>query len=204
MAKTEKRAKKGTAKPSDSMKATKLGAEKIDAGNMDMIRDILFGQKMRDYEKRFQRLEERLVRETGELREEMGRQMETLESYIRREIDAVGERLKKEVATREEGLSGLTKEVKELGTNLNRKIDQAEEIQAKEAKDLREEILALSKRLARDIQDKHDQIQLKLEQVAEDLGNEKVDRQSLADFFMDLSMRLSDDSAIGDLLESKA
>src|ERR1700749_3579611 len=39
------------------------------AGNVDKIRDILFGSQMRDYESRFARLEEALVKETAEIRE---------------------------------------------------------------------------------------------------------------------------------------
>jgi len=34
------------------------------AGNVDKIRDILFGSQMRDYESRFARLEETLIKET--------------------------------------------------------------------------------------------------------------------------------------------
>ena len=33
-------------------------------GNVDQIRDILFGGQMRDYERRFEELEERMKRET--------------------------------------------------------------------------------------------------------------------------------------------
>ncbi len=39
------------------------------AGNVDRIRDILFGSQMRDYETRFSRLEETVARETTEIRE---------------------------------------------------------------------------------------------------------------------------------------
>ena len=38
-------------------------------GNVDKIRDILFGSQMRDYETRFARLEETLSKEASELRE---------------------------------------------------------------------------------------------------------------------------------------
>src|SRR5947209_6262346 len=39
------------------------------AGNVDKIRDILFGTQMRDYDSRFARLEETLVKENAEIRE---------------------------------------------------------------------------------------------------------------------------------------
>ncbi len=40
-----------------------------ESGKVDRIRDILFGSQMRDYDGRFQKLEERLTREADELRE---------------------------------------------------------------------------------------------------------------------------------------
>ena len=44
-----------------------LGDETAGAGNLAKVRDILFGAQMRENDKRFSRLEERLVKEIGEL-----------------------------------------------------------------------------------------------------------------------------------------
>jgi hypothetical protein len=53
------------------------------AGNVDKIRDILFGSQMRDYESRFARLEETLIKETLEIRETSRRRFDQLEEGIR-------------------------------------------------------------------------------------------------------------------------
>ena len=39
--------------------------------NIDQLRDIIFGGQMREYEKRFVRMEERLAKEISEMREEV-------------------------------------------------------------------------------------------------------------------------------------
>ena len=62
------------------------------AGNVDKIRDILFGSQMRDYEARFARLEETLVKETMEIRETNRRRFDQLETYIKREFETVQSR----------------------------------------------------------------------------------------------------------------
>ena len=55
--------------PSDSAKedspsaAVNEGINQPEAGNVDKIREILFGGQMRAYDKRFSRLEERLTKE---------------------------------------------------------------------------------------------------------------------------------------------
>jgi len=47
-------------------------------GNVDKIRDILFGSQMRDYETRFARLEETVAKETAEMRETNRRRFDQL------------------------------------------------------------------------------------------------------------------------------
>ena len=51
--------------------------------SVDKIRDILFGSQIKNYEARFARLEENLVRETVELKETMRRRFESLEGFFK-------------------------------------------------------------------------------------------------------------------------
>src|ERR1700743_680264 len=83
------------------------------AGNVDKIRDILFGSQMRDYESRIARLEETLVKETTEMRETNRRRFDELESYIRGEFESVQNRLKAERDERSDSTSQLGREFKE-------------------------------------------------------------------------------------------
>src|ERR1700735_4587522 len=66
------------------------------AGNVDKIRDILFGSQMRDYEARFARLEETLIKETLEIRETNRRRFDQLETFIKREFETVQAKFKAE------------------------------------------------------------------------------------------------------------
>src|SRR3979409_1479285 len=84
------------------------GAEELGGGgNIDKIREILFGIQMRDYEKRFARLEERLLKESGDLREEAKKRFDSLELYIKHEMEALTERLTAEQHARTESLEQL-------------------------------------------------------------------------------------------------
>src|SRR4051794_10546298 len=44
--------------------------------SLDKVRDILFGDQMRDVERRFARLEERLIKETADLKDDVRRRLE--------------------------------------------------------------------------------------------------------------------------------
>ena len=84
----------GHTSPEDSQSPDRAGVAAQAGGNVDKIRDILFGSQMRDYEARFARLEETLVKETVEIRETSRRRFEQLESYIKREFETVQARFK--------------------------------------------------------------------------------------------------------------
>ena len=81
------------------------------AANLEKVRDLLFGGQMRDYDRRFATLEERILRETGELREDVKRRLTAIEQLLAKEIDALNDRLKSE---QEDRLSGA----KDLGRQL--------------------------------------------------------------------------------------
>ena len=94
--------------------ANKNPKTSADAGaNVDKIRDILFGSQMRDYDKKFTRFEERLLKETLELREEIKRRFASLETYVKNEVDALSGRQKAEKTERLESLKELAKELQE-------------------------------------------------------------------------------------------
>ena len=53
-----------------------------ESGKVDRIRDILFGSQMRDYDSRFQRLDERLTREAADARADTQKRLEALETFL--------------------------------------------------------------------------------------------------------------------------
>ena len=55
-----------------------IEGELVPGGNLDKVRNILFGAQSRDYERRFARLEERLAKETADLRDDMRRRFDSL------------------------------------------------------------------------------------------------------------------------------
>lgn len=66
------------------------------AANLDKVRDLIFGGQMRDYDRRFTALEERIVKETADLRDEVRKRLSAIEGLISREVDALNDRLKAE------------------------------------------------------------------------------------------------------------
>jgi hypothetical protein len=165
-------------------------------GNIDKIRDILFGIQMRDYEKRFVRLEERLLKESNDLRAESKQRFDSLELYIKHELEALGERVIAEQNTRSDSLEQLSQGVKDTFRAVDKKTAQMDEQSAKSQRELRQQMLDQSKSLGDDMRLKYSELLAALEREATELRTDKADRSALAALFTEVAMRLNNDFKI--------
>ena len=174
-----------------SQSASKSGGE-----SLDKVRDILFGSQAREYEKRFARLEDRLLKEASDLREDLKRRFDTLEGYIKKEIEALGARLKAEHDERTESAKELSVELKDTARTFEKKTGQLDEHLTNSERQLREQILDQSKNIADEIRQKHEAVTTSLERATSELRDEKTDRAALAALFMEVAMRLNNEFKI--------
>ena len=180
-------------KKSDETPNAGQGLEMADAGSMDKIRDILFGNQARDYENRFIQMEEQLTREAADLRQELVKRIDTLESYIKQEIKDINQRIIRESQERSDTADAIRKEIKENVESLNKKLLNDEENLARKTTELREQILEQSKTLSAEILSKYEQTSTDLKKSAAALDDAKVNRSDLSGFFLEIAMRLSGD-----------
>lgn len=165
-------------------------------GNVDKIRDILFGGQMRDYDKRFSRLEERLLKESAELRAETKRLFETLETFVKKELEALTDSLQAERQSRDTSVQSVSGELRETGKALEGKIQQTVERATRTQSDLRQQILDQSKNLIDEMRRKHEELSTAMGRELAELNREKTDRASLSALFTEVAMRLNNDFKI--------
>ena len=162
------------------------------AGNVDKIRDILFGTQMRDYEARFARLEETLVKETVEIRETNRRRFEQMEGFIKRELESLQTRLKSERDERLDSSAQQSREVKELGDTLSRRLRDLDDRESTSERALRNDLLDQARNLGEEIRTSHEELAALLEKRVHELRDGKTDRAALASLFNEVALRLSD------------
>jgi len=162
-------------------------------GNVDKIRDILFGTQMRDYEVRFSRLEESLRKESSDLRDSTKRRLDALEGYIKKELESLETRLKGEKQERTEAHSELSADLKSTAASLSRKISEAENQNGQAQRELRRELLEQSKSLGDEIRSKSEELASLLDRRVQELRNDKTDRAALASLLTEVAMRLTDE-----------
>lgn len=164
----------GTSQPEGAAKDSTTERPEDRAGNIDKVRDILFGGQMREYDRRFGRLEERLSREIVELKDDIRSRMTALEQFVKQETSALADRLTAEHDAR---------------TAAMREVDKAQ-------RDLRQQMLDMQQKLSEDLRQKIEDVLARLSREAAELRHDKADRAALADLLTEMAMRLNHDLSI--------
>jgi len=139
------------------------------------------------------RLDERMNKETAGLKEDLRKRFESLEIYVKAEVDALSERLRSEQADRLESLKEVAHDLKETGRGLERRLGQLDDQATKSQREIRQQILEQSKSLSDEIRQKYELVSAALEQQVGELRTDKTDRNALADLFTELAIRLNND-----------
>lgn len=166
-----------------------------EAGSIDQIRDIIFGSQMKEYERRFQRLEERSQQRIDALHVEVGQRLEAIEAFFRKEFETHSEQQKNEQIARSDAVQTLSNSIGDAVRALTASIEAQAQKQAHDAHELRQQLMDLSKCLSEEIHQKHDESAQRLDRAVRDLDHGKVARASLSEILVDMAVRLSDELA---------
>jgi DNA repair exonuclease SbcCD ATPase subunit len=170
--------------------------EMLGSGNLDQVREILFGSQSRGVDKRLARLEEELPKRIAEMREDLKRGIATLEAYARHEIDSLNERLRAEGKERGDGDEELSGRLDESVKALRKEVGQVDQRATAAQRDLRQHLLDQAKRLDDEIQRRSDDLAAALARAVEELRNEKADRKAVAGILHEVAIRLTDESLL--------
>jgi DNA anti-recombination protein RmuC len=177
-------AREGPATDPDQVDELPQPDDRSASGNLDKIRDILFGAQAREHDRRFAQLEQHLIREASDLRNDLKRRFESLELYIKKEVEALTSRLTKEQEIRGESVTNLTQDLTQLAATLEHKAHVLQQLTERTSE------------LATDVRARHAEATSALNQAVHDLRAEKTDRGTLAAILLEASQRLSSDEAV--------
>jgi hypothetical protein len=170
--------------------------------NVDRIREILFGSQMREYEQRFKQLEERLFRETGELKTEVRRRLESLETYTRQEVEALSNRLKTERSERTETVDRISREADDAFRAVERRLVQSDEQMSKDMRDLRQLVLERHRGLSDELAQCISNLEMLQSRRLEEVRGSAVDRMALASLLTEVALRIRGESVVSGVEEA--
>lgn len=171
-------------------------AEAREEEGIDKVRDILFGTQVRQYEQKFKHLEDLIQKEIANLRSETTKSADTLEIYVKKELEALSDQVKNEQTARTESAEELSEKIDRTVKSIERKTGQLSEKVIATQRDLQEQILQQSKSLMEEIRSQNSQVSSSLDRSVNDLRTEKMDRLAFANLLMEVAMRLKDEFKI--------
>jgi hypothetical protein len=169
-----------------------------ESAKVDRIRDILFGPLMREYDGRFQRLEDNLARE-AEIRSDTQKRLDALERFIKGEVDSLNSRAAAEHGERCNATDKLGRDLAYAARNLDTKVSNLSEQTAKNLGELRELLLQQYKILGGEIKDKYDQMKAGLDHETAQIRSGMIAREALAEMLNEVALRLKNEFRISGL-----
>lgn len=168
----------------------------LQSGNIDKVRDILFGGQMREYERRFSRLEERLAQDTAEMKDEVRRRLAALESFVRQESESLAARLTSEHEERTDVTRDLAQDVRAQAKAFEKKAGQLDDQIGRVQRDLRQQLLDVQKSLDDELRRKVEDVLGRLARESRELRADKADRATIAALLTEMAMRLTNDLSL--------
>ncbi|MCB1043789.1 MAG: hypothetical protein KDC35_12665 [Acidobacteria bacterium] len=172
--------------------ATKAKDTKVleEGGNVDKIREILFGGQMRQYERRFEEMEARIKSELDELRALINKQVSSLDEWARREVDRLDARNQDEKKERYEAVKKLEDSLRESSDQAHKTVQILDERMTSEQRELRAQMRSQAQSFEASLADWRESLKHDTTQLGQRLEQDKVSKQDLAGFLSEMALRL--------------
>lgn len=173
--------------------AGNANGEAADADNVDKIRDILFGNQMREVEQRFASLEKSLAKDLAAIRSENALQIESLKTFIESEIEILGSKLAGEEKTRIENVDELDDKVKQHVKQIDGKIGDVVKSLDKNTREINQKILKQTQDFGNELNSQINETRERMDDQRQALSEAKVDKLSLSEMFNALALQVTGD-----------
>ena len=155
-------------------------------GNVEQIREILFGGHIRAFDERFDLVEARLSKESNNLRKALEKRVLELERLLGDFREEAGDQLNAESSNRDLALNKVELAMTSARMDAENQMAEMQDRHNSEIKALRAELKTAHKDLSTAL-GKNERTQ---ERRAEKLDNDKVTRKDLSNFLTDVAKKL--------------
>jgi chromosome segregation ATPase len=186
--KSSSRASEVTALLSD-----KGGASGAEAGSVDKIRDLLFGNQMQDYDRRFSKLEERFLQRFKDTESETAHNLGAFESNAKKQVDSLAGQLRDEKEQRADADKEIERVLREQNQVLEKRIRSLSDQLSQLDRDMSDRLTRESQALRDELKQKGTDLKETIERMFAELSGVKTDRTLLASLFVEVAKCLSQD-----------
>ena len=159
-------------------------------GNIDQIRDIIFGSQLRDYDNRLDRLEADTAMFQQEVRDRIDQIKANLSTELRTATDALEKKLKTLSLQTQEGSIDLQQQVDRIQRKFSSSIESLDNTIDKQERDLRSDLLQTRTNLQNDVLALRDMVFEELDRRFSLVREGKVSKDDMAEALFELAMRV--------------
>jgi archaellum component FlaC len=159
-------------------------------GNIDQIRDIIFGAHLREYNSRLEKLENQLAESIQDIRERNQELKAAFTTELRASLEAIDKRLKTISNISQEETADLRQQVDRLNRKFSSSLEQLDETVAEHKMELHDEIADTRDKLQFDIRELKNFLLEELDRHVSMMQEVKVSKDDMAELLFELGMRL--------------
>src|ERR1700756_2214853 len=186
--------KPGEIEPIQPEVAAQMGNSAVPEGEVvgvEKNRDLLFGNQMQDYDRRFSMIEERFLQRFREIESETARNLSSLESSAKKQMESFAAELREEKDLRADADKEIERVEREHNETLEKRLRSTSEqlirIEREQADRLTQEVQSLREEIRR----RNEDIQHTIEKMFAELSGVKTDRNLLAGLFVEVAKCLN-------------
>jgi len=174
--------------------AAAMSAGSAEAPGVDKIRELLFGNQMQDYDRRFAVMEERFAQKLRDLEAESSRSLMSLEASLKKQLESMAAQFRNDKEVLAEADKALDRGHRESIQSLEKRASQAADHTGRVEREFMERLERASSDLRDEMRRRSEDLHGTLERMFSELSNVKTDRNLLAGLFVEIARCLNQDA----------
>ncbi len=171
-------------------------------GNIDQIRDVIFGTQLREYDNRFTKLESDMSLLQQEMRSHFEQLKANFSVELKSAVEVLDKKLKSVSLTSQEDAIDLRQQVDRLNRKFSNSVQSLDETLDTQTTSIRDEVLQTKVKLQEDMTGLRELILEELERRFSQLRESKVSKDDMAETLFALGMRIKEAEFIPQLREA--
>jgi len=165
-----------------------------DVVGVDKIRDLLFGNQMQDYDRRFSKLEERFLQRFKDVEAETARNLSAQDSNSKKQVESLASQLREEKDLRADADKEMERSLREQNQALEKRLRTMSDQLSQLERDFADRVAREVQLLHEEVKRRNDDIHQTIEKMFAELSNVKTDRSLLAGLFVEVAKCLNQDT----------
>jgi chromosome segregation ATPase len=163
-----------------------------DAPGVDKIRDLLFGNQMQDYERRFAVMDDRFQQKLRDLEAETARSLTGYETSLKKQLESLAAQARNDKDVLTESDKTLERGLRENIASLEKRLSQTADQLGKIEREFMERLERSTQQLRDEIRKRGEDTQATIQRMFSELSNVKTDRNLLAGLFVEIARVLNE------------